>query len=68
MSKPKVYDNVIATTNSSVSGKAPGSVANSGSKAKMRFPHSPLGVGQSNGQAGKAKVHALTPGTTPTGS
>lgn len=66
--KPKVYDNVIPTTNSSVSGKAPGSVANSGGKAKARYPHTPLGIGQSNGQAGKAKVHALTPNTTPTGS
>jgi hypothetical protein len=38
------------------------------SKAKARFPHKPLGTGQSNGQAGKAKVHALTPGSSPSGS
>lgn len=37
-------------------------------KARARFPHPPLGPGQKNGQAGKAKVHALTPGTSPAGS
>lgn len=64
--KPKVYDNVIPTTNSSVQDGS-GNSKNSG-KAKARYPHAPLTPGQSNGQAGKAKVHALTPGTTPTGS
>lgn len=68
MSKPKIYDNVIPTTNSSVSGKAPMSVPGAGGKAKARYPHAPLGPGQNNGQAGKAKVHALTPGTSPSGS
>ena len=42
--------------------------SNASSKAKARFPSTPLGVGQSNGQAGKARVHALTPGTSPAGS
>jgi hypothetical protein len=37
-------------------------------KAKARYPHTPLGVSQANGQAGKAKVRALTPGTSPAGS
>lgn len=31
-------------------------------KAKARFPHTPLGVSQANGQAGKAKNRAYTPG------
>lgn len=31
-------------------------------KAKARYPHSPLGVNQSNGQAGKMKGRAFTPG------
>lgn len=39
-----------------------------GGKAKARYPHSPLTPFTSNGQAGKAKVHALTPGTSPAGS
>lgn len=42
--------------------------AKAAGKAKARFPSTPLGPGQSNGQAGKAKVHALTPGTSPAGS
>lgn len=66
MSKPKVYDAPIATTNSSVQD-GQGNAKNSG-KFKARYPHPPLGVSQANGQAGKAKVHAMTPGTTPTGS
>lgn len=37
-------------------------------KARARYPHSPLGISQANGQAGKAKVRAMTPGTTPAGS
>lgn len=42
--------------------------AKAGSKATARYPSKPLGPGQSNGTAGKAKVRALTPGTSPTGS
>ena len=38
------------------------------SKAKARYPHPPLGPGQANGQAGKMKRPAMTPGTSPTGS
>jgi hypothetical protein len=37
-------------------------------KAKARYPNTPLGPGQSNGQSGKMKVRALTPGTSPAGS
>jgi hypothetical protein len=37
-------------------------------KATARYPSTPLGPGQSNGTAGKAKNRALTPGTSPTGS
>lgn len=39
-----------------------------GGKAKARYPNTPLSPSTSNGTAGKAKVHALTPGTSPTGS
>lgn len=38
------------------------------SKAKARYPHTPLGISQANGQSGKMKRPAMTPGTTPTGS
>lgn len=37
-------------------------------KAKARYPHSPLGPSMSNGQSGKMKRPAYTPGTTPSGS
>ena len=37
-------------------------------KARARYPHTPLGVGQKNGEAGKMKRPAMTPGTSPTGS
>lgn len=37
-------------------------------KAVARYPHTPLSPSQSNGQQGKAKVHAMTPGTSPAGS
>lgn len=36
-------------------------------KAKMNFKHEPLGVGQENGQSGKMKTRAYTPGG-PSGS
>ena len=39
-----------------------------GSKAKARFPHKPLMPGQKNGEAGKMKRPALTPGSSPAGS
>ncbi len=31
-------------------------------KAKARYPHAPLGISQKNGQAGKMKGGAYTPG------
>ena len=37
-------------------------------KARARYPHTPLGPGQSNGEAGKMKRPAYTPDTTPAGS
>lgn len=37
-------------------------------KAKARYPDTPLGISQANGQSGKMKTRALTPGTTPAGS
>jgi hypothetical protein len=37
-------------------------------KAKARYPHAPLSPSTSNGQAGKAKNRAMTPGTSPAGS
>jgi len=38
------------------------------SKAKARFPHTPLSTSQANGTSGKMKTRAYTPGTTPSGS
>lgn len=38
------------------------------SKAKARYPHSPLGPGQDNPTTGKMGRRAYTPGTTPAGS
>ena len=38
------------------------------SKAKARYPHTPLGPSQKNGEAGKMKRLAYTPGTSPAGS
>jgi hypothetical protein len=38
-----------------------------GGKAKARYPNPPLGPGQSNGEAGKMKRPAYTPGG-PSGS
>ena len=45
-------------------------VAKADGKAKARYPHTPLGVGQDNSAAGKMQksMRAMTPGTTPTGS
>jgi len=37
-------------------------------KAKARYPHTPLGPSQKNGEAGKMKRPAYTPGTSPAGS
>lgn len=65
--KPKIYENSKPTTNSSVSGKAPGSVANGAGKAKARYPHAPLSP-YTTGAGGAIKHRAMTPGTTPTGS
>jgi hypothetical protein len=42
--------------------------AKANGKAKARFPDKPLMPGQSNGQAGKMKRPALTPGSSPAGS
>jgi hypothetical protein len=66
MGKPSVYGPVKSPTDSSVV-KGNGSSIGSG-KFKARYPHPPLGIGQSNGSAGKGGPKALTPGTTPTGS
>lgn len=38
------------------------------SKAKARYPHTPLGPSQANSEAGKMKRPAYTPGTSPAGS
>lgn len=43
-------------------------LAKASSKAKARFPDTPLMPGQKNGQAGKMKRPAMTPGSTPSGS
>lgn len=37
-------------------------------KAKARYPDMPLSTSTKNGEGGKMKVRALTPGTTPAGS
>jgi len=37
-------------------------------KATARYPSQPLGISQKNGESGKCKTRALTPGTSPTGS
>lgn len=66
MGKPAIYNNVKPETNSSVSGKTPGSVAGSGGKAKARYPHAPLSPDQKGG-GGAIKHRAYTPGG-PTGS
>lgn len=42
--------------------------AKASGKAKARFPDPPLMPGQKNGQAGKMKRPALTPGSSPAGS
>jgi hypothetical protein len=38
------------------------------SKAKARYPHTPLSPSTKNNEAGKMKTRALTPGTSPAGS
>lgn len=43
-------------------------LSKAGSKAKARYPHTPLGPGQSMSKGGAVKHRALTPGTTPSGS
>jgi hypothetical protein len=43
-------------------------LSKAGSKAKARYPHKPMGIGQSMGGNNGIKHRALTPGTTPTGS
>jgi hypothetical protein len=43
-------------------------MSQAGSKAKARYPHKPLGISQANGEAGKMKRPAMTPGTSPSGS
>jgi hypothetical protein len=59
--------------NSSMSFKGPDEIVSSqnskaAGKAVARFPHKPLRPSTSNGQAGKMKARAMTPGTSPTGS
>lgn len=44
-------------------------LSKAGSKAKARYPHTPMGISQASGSAGKGPTRrALTPGTSPTGS
>ncbi len=43
-------------------------MSQAGSKAKARYPHTPLSPSQENGQSGKMKRPAYTPGTSPAGS
>jgi len=43
-------------------------ISKASGKAKARFPDTPLMPGQKNGQAGKMKRPAMTPGSTPSGS
>jgi hypothetical protein len=43
-------------------------LAKAGSKAKARYPHTPLGISQSMGGNKGIKHRALTPGTSPAGS
>jgi len=43
-------------------------ISKSSGKAKARFPDTPLMPSQKNGQAGKMKRPAMTPGSTPSGS
>jgi len=43
-------------------------MSQAGGKAKARYPHTPLGPSQKNGEAGKMKRPAYTPGTSPAGS
>ena len=45
-----------------------GEMSQANGKAKARYPDKPLGTSQSNGEAGKAKNRAYTPGTSPAGS
>jgi len=42
--------------------------AQAAKKASARYPNPPLGPEQTNGQQGKIKIRALTPGTSPAGS
>jgi len=43
-------------------------LSQAGGKAKARYPHKPLGPGQSMSGGGAVKHRALTPGTSPSGS
>lgn len=43
-------------------------LSQAGGKAKARYPHKPLGPGQSMGKEGGVKHRAMTPGTSPSGS
>ena len=65
-SHPAIYGSAptVKMTPDTVSSE----LSKAGSKAKARFPHSPLGPSQANGEAGKMKRPAYTPGTSPTGS
>ena len=59
MSKPKVYDLPIPTTNSSVQGG--NGDAKSNGKIKARYPHGTLGISQAKASGGM-KTRAHTPG------
>jgi len=45
-----------------------GELSQAGGKAKARFPHTPLSPSTKNGESGKMKTRAYTPGTSPAGS
>ncbi len=68
MSVPKIYEPSKAM-HTSVGDEAAvkSNLAKLSGKAKQRFPHTPLGPNQTNGQAGKMKTRAYTPGG-PSGS
>jgi hypothetical protein len=58
MSKPKIYDQHIATTNSAVQNGSGNSKASG--KHKARYPHAPLSPSQKGG-GGSVKHRAYTP-------
>lgn len=45
-----------------------GEMKQASGKAKARYPSKPLSTSTKNGEAGKMKTRAMTPGTSPAGS